>query len=294
MRVGSLIFLGALAAVAAPAWGQWRPADNNTGVSLVRPTRVQQADHRQRNTEAEYIFPVERIQQLRTRAEKARSLPGGLPEGWSKSLVDPMQILQVFGCLRVKKGFTLRGYVYDQLILGTGQVWAMPIDAAFPEPNSLPGFPPKPPRALDHVMDGIVSDGSPCSYLCASILSRELAEFGARWHGCTWTTHMLIGANPLESGVRVGAVSSDDARNDYAKGELPTAGRNGWNWLSTTPNQWHPSVRVGPQAVTVIFFTYSPLGQEGIYRHTDTYVPGSYVAKSQFAKIAEGRRYMVF
>jgi hypothetical protein len=46
--------------------------------------------------------------------------------------------------------------------------------------------------------------------------------------------------------------------------------------------------------VTVVFFTYSPLGLEGIYQHVDSYVPGHYAAKSKSVKIAEGRRYMVF
>jgi len=143
-------------------------------------------------------------------------------------------------------------------------------------------------------MDGIAGDGSPWSYLCASILSRELAEFGARWHGCNWTTHTLIGDNPLELNVRPAALPVGQGANDYAKGELPSAGKNGWKWLSTKPSQWQPSVRIGPDSVTVIFYTYSPLGQEGLYRHTDTYRRGTYVAKSEQLKIAEGRRYMVF
>jgi hypothetical protein len=288
MRIRGLIFLGTMAAISTPAWGQWRSAP--TLVSLARPA----VDYGNGNEEAEYAFPVEKIQQLRRRAEKARSLPGGVPEGWSKSPVDPMQVLQVFDCLHIKNGLTLRSYLYDQSILSTGQVWAIRVDAAFPEPNSLSGFPPKPLSALDHVMDGITGDGSPWSYLCASILSRELAEFGARWHGCNWTTHTLIGADPLISGVQIEAASSGGGPNGYAKGELPTAGSSGWKWLSTKPNPWHPSVRVSPRAVTVIFFTYSPLGQEGIYRHADTYVTGSYTARSESVRVAEGPRHMVF
>ena len=30
------------------------------------------------------------------------------------------------------------------------------------------------------------------AYMCASILARELAEFGAMWHGCDWDTHTIV------------------------------------------------------------------------------------------------------
>ena len=37
-------------------------------------------------------------------------------------------------------------------------------------------------------MDAIESDGSLEAYLQASILFREFNEFGAIWHGCSWST----------------------------------------------------------------------------------------------------------
>jgi hypothetical protein len=88
--------------------------------------------------------------------------------------------------------------------------------------------------------------------------------------------------------------SSNDETEGYAKGQLPALGENGWKWLAPLPGQWRPSVSVTRDSVTVVFYTYSPLGQEGIYKHVDRYSPGSYVAGPQMVKIAEGRRYMVF
>ncbi len=107
-------------------------------------------------------------------------------------------------------------------------------------------------------------------------------------------THTLLAANPLESGVEAGTAPPGSTGNEYAKGELPVAGSDNWKWLVHKPRQWQPSVRFRHQAVTVTFFTYSPLGQEGIYQHTDTYTLGSYVAKSQSIKIAKGPRHIVF
>jgi hypothetical protein len=243
--------------------------------------------------EAEYVFDLAGIQALRAQAEKARALPGPSAEGWSKSPVDPADVLKVFKPLRLKSGLALRGDVYNGTNLGVGKVWAVPKDAVFLGVDHS-GSPSKPAGALNDVTEGITGDGSAWSYLCASILGRELAEFGARWHGCDWTTHTLLDANPLTGGSARRDTSSNDATDGYAKGRLPAVGERGWKWLAPLPGQWQPSVSVTRDSVTVVFYTYSPLDQEGIYKHVDRYSSGSYVASPQTVKIAEGRRYMVF
>ena len=243
--------------------------------------------------EAEYVFDLAGIQALRARAEKARALLGPSAEGWSKSPVDPADVLKLFKPLRLKSGLALCGDVFNETTIGVGKVWAVPTGAVLLGSDHS-GLPSKPAGALNSVMEGITGDGSAWSYLCASILSRELAEFGARWHRCDWTTHTLLGADPLTVGSARRDASSNDATDGYAKGQLPAVGESGWKWLAPLPGQWRPSVSVTCDSVTVVFYTYSPLGQEGIYRHVDRYSPGSYVASPQTVKIAEGRRYMVF
>ncbi len=72
-------------------------------------------------------------------------------------------------CLRLKKGFVLRAY--RQMVATTEKesYWAMPIDSEFPEPNRCPpGRFPKPSQAIDFG-EAIEGDGSPWSYLCASL-----------------------------------------------------------------------------------------------------------------------------
>ena len=98
------------------------------------------------------------------------------PRGLVEEPVDPMAVLRVFGCLRMKEGLTLRAYVFSVTSLGTGHVVAMPSGAAFPQPDSAWGNPSRPKGSLGNAMDGVVGDGSPWSYLCALIVSRELAE----------------------------------------------------------------------------------------------------------------------
>ena len=108
-----------------------------------------------------------------------------------------MNLLGVFTALRVKPGFVLRAYQFRSGGNGNGVVWAMPTDALLPEPSECPRLtdqflePPKPPLALDDLMDAIEGDGTPWSYLSSSLFAREAQEVGAMWHGCHWSTHKI-------------------------------------------------------------------------------------------------------
>ena len=147
-------------------------------------------------------FPLAEICALRERATKrADALPKG-PQGWSISPVDPMKVVEVFESLHVRHGWVLRAYQFRSGGDGNGFVWALKEGDHFPEPTdkgnewgvsrisqpfaSVPISNPKPPGALVDFREVIEGDGTPLSYLCASVLARELFEFGALWHGRFW------------------------------------------------------------------------------------------------------------
>ncbi len=207
------------------------------------------------------------------------------PQGWSTSRVDPGKLVEIFAPLRLRKGYVLRAYVFREDGNGSGVVWAMPENADFPAPKDCPLLEnhllkaPKPWDALDDPMEAIEGDGSAWSYLAASLLRRELREFGAMWHGCNWGTHFLLDDDPWKGGV-----PSEDA----SPLERPTSKADQWKWLEPRPTQWGPQVRMDNDQVTVTFHTYSGLEKQAIYRHTDTYRAGKYRAKVKQEKIAEG------
>lgn len=234
-------------------------------------------------------FPAEKVERLRKRARKAAELPEDVPSGWSKSLVDPAVLLAVFKPLHMKDGFILRAYQFRAGENGNGLVWAMPVDAEFPDPDECPRLAntfleqPKPPTALDDYMEAIDGDRTPWSYLCASILAREMAEFGAMWHGCDWDTHTILGADPLkDTGIE------DPDNSQVMRCEA------GWHWAGPRPKRWNPRVSEGGKAVKVTFFTHSGIGREAIYRHTDTYKLGSYQFEPDRKQIAIGPGGYVF
>lgn len=236
------------------------------------------------------IFGAEIAEGLRARAGAQAESAKDATNGWSKSKGDPTKILQAFDALRLKKGFVLRAYQFREGGNGNGFVWALPESAAFPEPGDCPRVdihflkPPKPPAALDDVMGAIEGDGSPRAHLQASLLKRELGEFGAMWHGLDWSTHRILGANPLKAPASGKGQSPFDSVGDPKD----------WKWSAPEPAEWNPQVVFDKGAVVVTFHTFSGHGTSAIHRHVDTFMPGSCGFKTERTSIATGGRGFLF
>lgn len=224
-------------------------------------------------------FDAETVAALRQAVWDAwmNAVPPDTPEGWSRSAADPVAMVSALPGLRLVEGMTLRGYQHRHRGDGRGVVWALPADAPFPAPEDCPGDPPRPPHAADP-MSAIGGDDSPLSYLAASILSRELAEFGAVGHGVSWLAETVLGSDPWDS-------RADVAFLGPVKG--PTAPPDKWDWREPIPNDWRPTVRARNGAASVRFVTFGALGNEAITAHADEYV-GGYLPRSSRAVIAVG------
>ena len=238
-------------------------------------------------------FSMTRTQKLRRALERAAELPQERdpyeyplesPAGWSRSHTDPGAILAATEVLHVKPGYKLVGYRYRAGGNGNGIVWALPASAPFPEPYECDVLedqfakPPRPSEAIEP-MDVIEGDGSPWSYLVASLLSRELLEYGAMWHGIGWGTHEIVCRDPWQQPQR--------ATSSLREG--PHSPAEEWNWLEPPPDDWRPAVKLGEGSVIVTFFTFSALGVETITRNEDTYVPPGYRPEMTLPTIGEGQ-----
>lgn len=228
--------------------------------------------------------------------EKVRALTQDgledLPEGWTKGRRDVAQVTALFPTLKLRAGFRLVAYVFREGGNGSGFVWALPLDAEFPEPADCPKLethflnPPKPFDALEpsEIFDG---DGSPDSYLHASLLRRELHDYAASWHGLVWSAHTILDAFPK---VR----DENDANSDPLK-QTGTP-KNLWKWKEPEPLDYNPTVRFDGDRVTVTFFTFCPLERERIFRHVDVYRRSKYrpVKVEDDIEIGEGRGGVAF
>ena len=181
-------------------------------------------------------FSIRRVNRLRRAAEKARQLaaaPDPLAETspfsgrWSVS-DGANDLIRVFDALRLKAGFALRAFVYREGANGNGIIWAVPADAPPVAADDCPRLedtwlqPPQPPGGVP-LMQAIEGDGSPWSYLSASILRREAAEFGAIWHGC-----VCIDPAPRGRGIRGNLARLRLERPDDSIQGPAAGGRPGW------------------------------------------------------------------
>jgi hypothetical protein len=238
------------------------------------------------------VFPISKVNALRKRAIKACPEPDRGAEGWSKSTIDPMNLLKVFESLRLKVGLVLRAYQFHAGHNGNGIIWAMPADALFPSPDNCPRLsdrflkPPKPPGAVDDLMDAVEGDGTPWSYLSASLFTREAAEFGAIWHGCSWSTHAILGADPW--------YCEPEAKDRRKRQPLATGNAETWKWNEPIPEAWAPAFRDDGQSKSIEFFTFSGLGQESIFGFRDIYAKDGYRFETQKRTVAQGAYGYIF
>lgn len=236
------------------------------------------------------------LKQMRRRIGKTVPDPDedefeAIAEGWSRSPRDPTGVLARFRSLKLRPGYVLRAYQFREGGNGNAIVWAMPHDTPFPEPEFCTTMtdqflePPRPPGALDDVMEAVDGDGTPWSYLAASLFAREIAEFGAIWHGVSWGTHRILDEDPLleASGVRERSHSVDTPRDPAS-----------FRWRCRRPQAWPPSVEMRPRSVVVTFHSFSALEVEAIYRHVDQFRRGRYTFRTRSTTVATGSGGFIF
>jgi hypothetical protein len=200
--------------------------------------------------------------------------------GWRTSSLDPAKLLDYFGSLRLKTGFALRAYECHQELNSWGVVYAMPVSATFPEPvSSAIGRPLRPQGALDDVMEAIEGDGTAYSYLCASLLARELEQFATIAPDNVWLNCLVLDGDPWNG-------ANGMAHALAGQGFKPEL--RGWYWQGQQPDTWRPAVFMNGQSVTVRFHTFSGLGRQRIITFEDRYVYGSYKFSRHEKAMANG------
>ncbi len=174
---------------------------------------------------------------------------------WFVSVANPGDALLKLPGLRLKPGIRLVTYLCRLPQEGVGVTWAVP--EALSTTAQLQKVldrhvqgPPQPAGALAHVMEAIEGDRSPLSFLIASLLQRELQEFGATGKRQNWTHHRLINALPAQ---------------------VP------WQWQTTPPKDLSPKVVIYPdQRAAIEFFSCRVVAPVGIVQHLDQYPATGY------------------
>jgi hypothetical protein len=190
---------------------------------------------------------------------------------WFISSTNPGDVLIKLPGLRLKPEIRWVSYLYRLDGNGVGMVWAIPeaASATAELEQALVNsgdhqHPPKPNQALTNIMDAVEGDRTPTSFVIASLLLRELKEFGAVGKYCDWSHHRLIQAIPTQ--VK-------------------------WQWRIEAPKDFSPKVKVLPDGrAAVEFFTCRVTPPIAIFQHIDQYPTEQYHPQSLDRAIAIPQR----
>lgn len=186
---------------------------------------------------------------------------------WFISSMNPGAALMKLPGLEVRPGFRLVTYLSRVATDGVGITWAVAetmsttaqLERAL-NPKSHIQTPPHPAGALADVMEAIDGDRTPLSFVIASLLKREIQEFGRMGKYRIWAHHRLIDAVPSQ--VK-------------------------WEWRGKEPQDLSPKVLIYPdQKVVIEFFSCRVTAPVAIFQHVDQYPPNQYKAASLDRAIA--------
>lgn len=190
---------------------------------------------------------------------------------WYVSVMDPGVAFMKLPGLELRSGYRLATYLYRQGEEGIGKTWAIPealsttanLEKALADVGSE-HEPPVPSGCLKDVSLAIEGDGSASSYVYASLLRREIHEFGYLGKWSVWNKHQLINTIPQQLQ---------------------------WQWRTEGIKDLSPKVRILPEGRAVVeFFTCRVVPSIAIFQHLDQYNTGSYLPKSIDRPVAIGER----
>ncbi len=233
-------------------------------------------------------FTATMIKRWRNKVNHLAEIDMDGPQGWSESTTSPMMLVDAFPKLHVREGYALRACQFRSGYNGNAIVYALPESILLPDPDTCERRedvflePPIVPGALDDYMQAIDGDGSLRSYLEASILARELAEFGAIWHGISWGEHIVFDADPFQM----------DKKNFFFGYDPEMI--EAWHWEKEKPDDWRPNVSRKGGTITVTFCSFTDVMPMRIVRHVDRYKAGKYAFKHKETVLAYGPGGIVF
>ncbi len=178
---------------------------------------------------------------------------------WFVSALNPRAALTKLPGIKLKAGVRIASYLWRMGDHGVGLTWSIPeeigttfhLEAALDNCGGL-DQPPHPIGAFADLMEAIEGDASPHSYMIASILRRELKEFGALGKHCNWSHSRFITAIPPQVN---------------------------WKWHTQVPKDFSPKMVIAADGKAAIeFFTCRIVAPVTLLRHVDQYPPGEYKA----------------
>lgn len=239
-------------------------------------------------------FEGELIEKYRRHAMAIRDeIPEEGPEGWFRSDFDAARLVDVYPSLRLDPEHLLLTWIY-RTWGGNGNGLVLEfhrddpaLEAAMTPVHALVSEDTIPAGNRRNPMLAITGDGSPLSYLSASLLQREFWEVGALWHGVHWDVEEII---CLKRSRLYGATRRAILEERWQR----TFRHMEWDRPIPRSRDLSPRVTSTPTSSQVTFHTFTELDRERVIRRTDTYSDDSLVPESKSETLATGHRGFVF
>ncbi|NEQ54485.1 MAG: hypothetical protein F6K11_30865 [Leptolyngbya sp. SIO3F4] len=190
---------------------------------------------------------------------------------WFISTFDASAAIRRLPSISLKPNYCLVTYLYrirrSNANHGGSVTWAMAnqlsttshLEAALTTAGDH-STPPYPEGALLNYMTAVTGNWTAGSFLIASVLQRELQEFGRCGKFHRWQHHHLIDNAPKQ---------------------------RHWRWRMKPPKNLTPKVHtLSNGKIAVEFYTCRTVPPIGIFQHIDRYATNSYVAKASNQAIA--------
>lgn len=244
-------------------------------------------------TTAPAVFEGALIDRYRQQAMAVRDpIPEEGPEGWFRSDFDAARLAAVYPALQLKPEYTVLTWIFRSGGNGNGLVLAFrrddpALEASMSPVHALVSEDAIPAADRRNPMHAITGDGSPLSYLSASLLQREFWEVGALWHGVRWDVEEII---CTKRSRLYGATRRALLRNHWQR----RFGRMDWTGPQPDPDDLAPTVAITPKGSWVTMHTHGELGRERVTRWTDRYSGDSLVPRICSDQLATGHGGFVF
>lgn len=198
-------------------------------------------------------------------------------DGWSISNADINELLAHYPLLHLKTGYKAVGFQFREAESGNGLV--LGLTSGQDSNEILSGIEEEiKHNKSNHLMSYMEGDDSPFSYLSASVLYRELLEFGAFGHGVFWTDLNLLD----------NALSNENKDFISFLGEAFSLDLEKMVWYEPKPLDFTPKVEIGEKSITVTFYTYEGRSAKLLRSHRDTYQRNNYVPVVEVKVLARG------
>lgn len=241
----------------------------------------------QKKGDATAIFTAKMMTDIEKNADNLHHMSTcntSVPIGWSIYPCDPLEILPAFPNITFRSGYKIVGYYCNKQRDRYGKFFVLSSSQTLEEVKNKSSEPVLPSGADEQFMSYISGDGTPVSYIQASIFLQAIHNTGFQiYHN---DPQSYFDETKVER-ERIDQSLSHTSDRNVSRIYGFNIESFSWSEKAAVPEFFDPKVTKSDENVTVEYYTCASMGMKKIYRNTDVYT-GSYAPVSKRDLIGTG------